>query len=290
MSRPPRGDRGVCSGKRAIARRPAVGIAIAGGRSLRGGDEAPAWLGFLHASTRPEPGDELTRAEGRSMRPSMSAKAIVIDGGGVPVSGLLRAPAQGTGTGVLLAHGAGADMRSDFMAAFADGLAERGHTTLRFNFPYKEAGKKAPDPRPRLEATVRAAADALRAQRGAGRLVIGGKSMGGRMASLVAAAGYACDGLVFLGYPLHAAGRRDLRDEHLARVSPPMLFVEGTRDPLCDLALLRPVLSRLGSRAALHVIDGGDHSLAVPKSAKRSIQSVYDEALAAIDTWLRALA
>jgi predicted alpha/beta-hydrolase family hydrolase len=69
-----------------------------------------------------------------------------------------------------------------------------------------------------------------------------------------------------------------------------MLFVEGTRDPLCDLALLRPVLSRLGSRAALHVIDGGDHSLAVPKSAKRSIQSVYDEALAAIDTWLRALA
>jgi uncharacterized protein len=217
----------------------------------------------------------------------MKAERVTIEvGAGARVSGALRAP-KGAGVFVALAHGAGGDMRAPLLVAVADGLAERGHATLLFNFLYKEQGKKAPDRAPVLEQTWRAVAAWARPR--AGRLVLGGKSMGGRYASIIAAKGEPCDALVFLGYPLHPAGRPEkLRDEHLPRVPAPMLFVQGTRDPLCRLDLLEPVLARVGPRARLFVVDGGDHSLDVLKSSGRTKADVLAGVLAEIDRFLRA--
>jgi uncharacterized protein len=211
---------------------------------------------------------------------------------GVTVSGVLHKPAaraKRSGVGVVLGHGAGTDMQAPLLVLVADGLSRRGHTVLRFNFPYKELGRKSPDPAAKLEQAYEAAIGALRKQR-PDRLVLGGKSMGGRIASLLASRGTAADGLIFLGYPLHPAGKPEkLRDQHLSAIQAPMLFLQGTRDPLCDLALLRPVLKRLGARgprSSLHVVKGGDHSLDLLKSADRTRESVLDEILTAIDGWL----
>jgi uncharacterized protein len=207
---------------------------------------------------------------------------------GVAVSGILHEPRVASGTGIVLGHGAGADMTSALVVAAADGLAERGHATLRFNFPYRELGKKVPDPPAKLQRAFRAAALALRAT-GMKKLVIGGKSLGGRVASLCAAHGLPCDGLFFLGYPLHPAKQPEkLRDAHLPAVTAPMLFVQGTRDALCDLDLLRPVLARLGARASLYIVEGGDHSLDLLKSAGRTRESVYAEVIGVMGDWIDA--
>jgi predicted alpha/beta-hydrolase family hydrolase len=216
-----------------------------------------------------------------------AASAIAIQvSDDVTVSGALHLPATPSAVAIALAPGAGTSMESPALVAVADGLAARGHTVLRFNFAYRERGSKRPDPQKTLVATYRAAADTLRA-RGAGKLVIGGKSMGGRMASLLAAEGYACDGLVFFGYPLHPAGKpEELRDAHLPKVRAPMLFVQGTRDALCDLKLLRPVLARLGERAELHEVAGADHSFEVRKMDGRTPQSVMEEVLGAAADWI----
>ena len=179
-----------------------------------------------------------------------------------------------------LAHGAGAGMRHAFMEAVAAALARRQVATLRFEFPYASAGSRRPDPRPVLIETVAAAA--AEAQRLAGGLPVfgGGKSMGGRMTSQAAAEGRlagAC-GIVFLGVPLHPAGKPGTaRADHLASVEPPMLFLQGTRDALADLALLRPICDGLGPRARLHVIDGADHGFHVPKRSGRSDADVIEE-------------
>jgi hypothetical protein len=202
------------------------------------------------------------------------------------VSGVLHEPTKRSGTTLILAHGAGNDMTAPLLLAVAEGLAARGVTVLRFNFLYKEAGKKAPDPMPKLELVYQAAIEAMRADEPK-CLFLGGKSMGGRVASMLAAKGTACDGLVFLGYPLHPAGRPEkLRDAHLPQIKAPMLFVEGTRDALCDLALLRPVLARLKKRASMHVVDGGDHSFDLLKSAGRTRESVHAEIITAIHGWI----
>jgi hypothetical protein len=207
---------------------------------------------------------------------------------GVAVSGILHEPRTRSGTGIVLGHGAGADMTSPLVVAVAEGLAERGHVALRFNFPYKELGKKVPDPPAKLGRAFRAAASALRAT-GVQKLVAGGKSLGGRVASLCAAHGLPCDGLVFLGYPLHPAKQPEkLRDAHLPDVSAPMLFVQGTRDALCDLDLLRPVVARLGPRASLYIVEGGDHSLDLLKSAGRSRENVYADVINRIGEWIEA--
>jgi uncharacterized protein len=207
------------------------------------------------------------------------------------VSAVLHAPERSSGVSVILGHGAGNDMTNPLVVAVCDGLSRRGHAALRFNFPYKERGQRAPDPRPRLEHAYRAAVAMFRELRGEDLkyLVIGGKSLGGRIASLLAASGLECDGLVFLGYPLHPAGDREkVRDGHLGEISAPMLFIQGTRDALCDLTLLRPVLDRLGPSARLHTIEGGDHSFDLLKSVGRSRESVYEEAVEAVDRWLVA--
>jgi len=157
---------------------------------------------------------------------------------------------------------------------------------VRFNFPYTERGDRAPDRAPVLEACYRAVLAQVRADLGGDRLVIGGKSMGGRMASHLAAAGEPLDGLVFLGYPLHPAGRpQQLRDAHLPRIAVPMLFLTGTRDALCPLDTLRPILARL-PQATLHVVDDGDHSFAVRKKSGRTAEMVLDELADATLAWL----
>ncbi|WP_437592297.1 alpha/beta hydrolase family protein [Sorangium sp. So ce1000] len=222
----------------------------------------------------------------------MAERAISIPiAGSNPVSGVIHAPrtrAKRSGVAVVLAHGAGNDMNAPLVVDVAERLLARGHTVLRFNFVYKELGRKAPDRPPLLEKAYEAAIARMLEDRPE-RLVIGGKSMGGRVASLLAARGVRADGLLFLGYPLHPAGKRaPLRDAHLPAIVAPLLFLQGTRDPLCDLGLLRPVLKRLGQRATLHVIEGGDHSLDLLKSAGRTRESVLEEIDVAIDGWLKA--
>jgi len=213
------------------------------------------------------------------------------------VSGLLHAPEHPEGrehTAVILAHGAGNDMNNPLLAAVSHRLADEGFTALRFNFPYKEKGKKAPDSQAVLIRTWRAAERFLREESGVrvGRLICGGKSMGGRIASQMTAEWLlACDGLVFLGYPLHPAGKKDrLRDAHLYGLHVPMLFFAGTRDPLCDLDLLRGVLSRVDVPCILETVDGGDHSFNVPKSTGLSRETVYGQIAARTVEWVESTA
>ena len=192
-----------------------------------------------------------------------------------------------------LAHGAGAGMRHPFMAAVAGRLAERDIATLRYQFPYMEAGSRRPDPPGLLVATVRAAVALASERAGDLPLFAGGKSLGGRMTSTAAAREPlpGVRGLVFLGFPLHAAGRPAAeRGAHLREVAVPMLFLQGTRDTLADLALLRPLCSSLEPRARLHVVEGGDHSFHVLKRSGRSDGQVQDEIADAIAAWTLELA
>jgi uncharacterized protein len=166
---------------------------------------------------------------------------------------------------LVLAHGAGSGMRAPFMAGFAEGIGRLGVATLRFEFPYMQAGRRAPDrPQVLLDAWGEAFTDAT--DRAGGRPVFaGGKSMGGRIASMAAAEGMAAAGLVFLGYPLHPPGRPEkIRDGHLDAVPVPMLFLQGSRDAFARPDLLAAVIARLGPRAEYVEITGGDHSFRVP--------------------------
>lgn len=193
---------------------------------------------------------------------------------------------------LVFAHGAGAGMRHAFMEAVAGRLADRGIATLRFQFPYTERGGRRPDPQPILLATVRSAVAAAAEAADGLPLFAGGKSMGGRMTSLAAAAEplAAVRGIVFFGFPLHPAGRPSAeRGEHLARVALPMLFLQGTRDALADLELLRPVCEALGSRATLQIVDDADHSFHVRKRSGRSDEDVLDELADAVRGWTAAL-
>jgi predicted alpha/beta-hydrolase family hydrolase len=192
--------------------------------------------------------------------------------------------------GIVLAHGAGNDMTHALMAAFSEGLARAGHPVLRFNFLYAEHKRKAPDREPLLVAAWAAADRFFREDAGlkAARVVAAGKSMGGRIASQMAAEGYLrAERLIFLGYPLHRAGDpSQLRATHLDRLDVPMLFIEGTRDPLCDMVALHGVLSRLKAPHDLFVIEGGDHSFHVPKSAGSSDEEVYARIVGKSIAWL----
>lgn len=211
------------------------------------------------------------------------------DGGAV--SGTLTLPADGAPVcTVVLAHGAGSTRDASLLVAVADGLAAAGCATARFNFPYRERGARVPDRAPVLEACYRAVLEALRADPAcAGTpLVIGGASMGGRMATHLAAAGEPVAGVVLLGYPLHPAGRPTVtRSAHLPRIAVPMLFVTGSRDALCPLDDLRPVLATLPA-ATLHVVEEADHSFGVRVRSGRTRAAVCAEVVAAITAWLPA--
>lgn len=204
--------------------------------------------------------------------------------------GEVSASLHGAGSTLLaLGHGAGGDRRTGLLVRLADAVGASGRRVLLYNFPYTEARRRAPDSPPVLEATAAAVAEHARAALGASAVVLGGKSMGGRIASQAVAKGLRAEGLVFLGYPLHPPSQFDrLRDRHLAAVSVPMLFVQGTRDAFARADLLAAVLAGLGGRATLHSIEGGDHSFAVPRSAGRAPAQVEAEVVSAITGWLDA--
>jgi predicted alpha/beta-hydrolase family hydrolase len=193
-----------------------------------------------------------------------------------------------TGVTILLGHGAGADQLSGFMRMVAAGLAARGLDAMTFNFLYKEKGKSVPDPKAKLESCYRAVIDAaIKHKKLKGnKLVIGGKSMGGRIASQVAAAeGERVSGLVFLGYPLHPPGRPDkMRDEHLPEVKAPMLFCQGSRDAFGTEDEIKAIIRKHRLPATLYSIESGDHSFKVPKSVKPQ-QQVHEEVMDEVARW-----
>ena len=193
---------------------------------------------------------------------------------------------------VVVAHGAGAGMEHPFMLGFTDGLNSLGIATLRFNFPYREAGRKFPDRPPAAIATwraVMAAAAERAAEHGdTGPLWAAGKSFGGRMASMAVAEGMEAAGLVYLGYPLHAPGKPEkLRDGHLYGITVPMLFLQGSRDTFATPALLEEVVARIGPSAVLQWLDGGDHSFAVA-GLKRSAAEVGASLAEPVARFIRA--
>jgi predicted alpha/beta-hydrolase family hydrolase len=192
----------------------------------------------------------------------------------------------------VMAHGAGAGMRHQFLERVSASLGARGVATFRYQFPYMDAGRNRPDAPPILEETVRAAV--MKAGEIVPELpiVAGGKSLGGRMTSSAAATAPLdrARGLVFLGFPLHPPGQPGThRADHLQSVDVPMLFLQGTRDGFARLDLITDVTSRLKSLATLHLVEGSDHSFGVPKRAGRSQDQVTDELADAIVGWARAL-
>ena len=211
---------------------------------------------------------------------------------GQRVSGLLQVPPQ-AGACYVLAHGAGAGMSHPFLAAMANGLAERGVATLRYQFPYMEQGSKRPDAPKLAHATVRAAV--LEASRLVPQLALfaGGKSFGGRMTSQAQAASPlpGVRGLAFLGFPLHPPGKpSNDRAKHLSEVQIPTLFLQGTRDEFAQLDLLQPVVEQLGARATLRLFADADHSFHVPARTGRKDSAVRTEVLDVLVDWLNVLA
>ena len=207
------------------------------------------------------------------------------------VSGFLQAPKTARACYVL-AHGAGAGMAHPFMEATAQGLAERGIATLRYQFPYMERGSKRPDTPKLAQAAVRAAVGEASRRMPELALIAGGKSFGGRMTSQAQAASPlpGVRGLVFLGFPLHAAGKpSDERGKHLFEVKIPMLFLQGMRDDLADLTLLQPLVAGLGPRATLKLFRDADHSFHVPARTGRKDAEVRDELSDAFADWVKAI-
>ncbi|MHC1728934.1 MAG: alpha/beta fold hydrolase [Syntrophobacteraceae bacterium] len=207
------------------------------------------------------------------------------------VSGILSIPDSGEiDTAIIIAHGAGNDMNNPMLKYFAEGLADSGYLCLRFNFLYKEKGKKSPDNPSLLYSAWNGAYRALveHPRYRPRHILAAGKSMGGRIASQMAAEKeLPVERLIFLGYPLHAPGRTDrLRDSHLYEITVPMLFFAGTRDSLCDLQLLRQVLAGLAAPRELEVIAGGDHSFQAPKSYAIDSTKIYEQLLRKTVEWL----
>lgn len=199
---------------------------------------------------------------------------------------------KGAWAAYVFAHGAGAGMTHVFMETLATRLSDRGVATLRYQFPYFEGGRRRPDPPKTLHATVRSAVACVRSLADGLPLFAGGKSMGGRMTSQAAALEPLQDvqGLVFVGFPLHPAGAPGTkRAEHLADVTAPMLFLQGTRDKLATPELIQPVCAELGTLATHHAVDGADHGFHVLKRSGRTDDEVLDEIADTTVTWIRAV-
>jgi predicted alpha/beta-hydrolase family hydrolase len=210
---------------------------------------------------------------------------------GSSVSALLDRPA-GAWAGYVFAHGAGAGMQHAFMVQVAAGLAQRGIAVLRFQFPFMEQGSRRPDTPAVAQAAVRAAVHAAASSLPGLPLFAGGKSFGGRMSSQAQASDAlpGVRGLVFVGFPLHPAGKPSAsRADHLAGVQVPMLFLQGTRDALADLPLVREVAAGLGDRTTLQVVDGADHAFHVLVRSGRSDADVREQLCDAIAAWMRPL-
>jgi predicted alpha/beta-hydrolase family hydrolase len=197
-------------------------------------------------------------------------------------------PSADAKAALVLAHGAGSGQQSPFMVRFARGMVERGITAATFDFPYITARKHVPDPAPVLERSWREAIERARVELGTLPLVIGGKSMGGRIASQVAAQGLErIAGLVFLGYPLHPPGKpAQRRDAHLPAIREPMLFVQGTRDAFGTAAEIAGLLPTL-QRSTLHEVAGGDHSFKITKQPGLTQDQVIERIMDAVAGWIQ---
>jgi len=182
------------------------------------------------------------------------------------------------------AHGAGGHKDDRGMTRAAQALEAAGFSVVRFNFPYREKGSGRPDPMPVLKASIAEVVARVREERAPRRLVIGGRSMGGRAASMLAADGFACDGLLLLAYPLHPAGQPEkLRDAHLPRIEVPVLCINGTRDALCERGLMDRTLKSRSWR--MHWLEGADHSFHVLKSSGRTDDDVMAEVGSTARDW-----
>lgn len=231
-------------------------------------------------------------------RPRSESLEIPLLGGPVPALGaLLDRPRGAPAAAVLLAHGAGASMDSDFLSELAQGLAARGLAVLRFEYPYmrrarEDGRRRPPDRAPVLMDAHRAALAFLRGRAGEVPLILAGKSMGGRVASHLAAQGERCAGCAILGYPLHPAGRPERAAErcaHFGELAVPTLFVQGTRDPLAPLSDLRARLASLAGPCRLHVVEGADHDFALPRGAQAPPGGVREALAHLLADWIAEL-
>src|SRR6476646_9830662 len=176
------------------------------------------------------------------------------------------------------AHGAGGNMADRAMVTVTRALGSRGLSIVRFNFLYKEKRSSRPDPMPKLKDTTAAVVARARAELSPKSLIIGGRSMGGRAASMLAADGFECDGLLLLAYPLHPPGKQDqLRDAHLPAIKVPVICFNGTRDPFCNPSLMEQVLKRVKTDWEMNWVEGADHSFHVLKSSGRADAEVLDQ-------------
>jgi predicted alpha/beta-hydrolase family hydrolase len=201
-------------------------------------------------------------------------------------------PAETGERGVVFvcAHGAGGNVHDRTTAQTAKMLRSRGIGVVRFNFLYKEKKSGRPDPMPRLKECFAAVAARTRAEIAPKTLIIGGRSMGGRAASMLAADAFACDGLLLLAYPLHPPGQPDkLRDAHLPAIRVPLLAISGTRDPFCTRDLMEKALKTMTTSWEMHWVEGADHSFHVPKSSGRTDAQALEEIGAAAQTWVARL-
>ena len=197
----------------------------------------------------------------------------------------------GGSTVFVCAHGAGGHMSDRGMLSVSQVMRAQGMDVVRFNFLYKERHSGRPDPMPLLRKTIEAVVARAREELRPGALIIGGRSMGGRAASMLAADGFDCDGLLLLAYPLHPAGKPEqLRDAHLPKIGTPVLCLNGTRDALCRRDLMEAVLERVGSNWTMHWLDGADHSFHVLKSSGRTDAEVLAEIGDASRVWMERLA
>ncbi|MCB0721428.1 MAG: dienelactone hydrolase family protein [Ignavibacteriae bacterium] len=204
------------------------------------------------------------------------------------VSALLYTPAKPSAI-LVFAHGAGAGIKNRFMETVSNTLGDLGIATLRFNFPYMEAGKKVPDRKPVATAAVAAAVEKAHELYPKLPVFAGGKSFGGRMTSTAASEDMLSNikGIVFFGFPLHAPGRPSSdRAEHLFSVKVPMLFLQGTRDALASFDLIKPLCKKLGKKATLYTIDGADHSFHVPKTSDLTDSEVIKLICNEVKTWI----
>lgn len=190
----------------------------------------------------------------------------------------------------ICAHGAGGNLGDRAMTKMADALVGRGISVVRYNFLYRERGSGRPDPMPRLERCVEAVAEHARREVNPPKLVIGGRSMGGRASSMVASRGFECDGLLLLAYPLHPPGKPEkLRDGHLPGIGTPVLCINGTRDTFCRPDLMEAVLKRVGDNWTMHWVEGADHSFHVLKSSGTNDAAVLEGIADLATGWLDGL-
>lgn len=194
---------------------------------------------------------------------------------------------------VIIAHGAGNDMFNPLITHMAHGLDRAGHLSIRFNFPYKDKGRRNPDSDDVLMATWMSVFQFFKNHPGyqPRKVVVAGKSLGGRVATQAVATGLLdAQGIILLGYPLHPPGKKDiLRDAHLHRIAVPMLFFEGSRDPFCDIAILRDLLGRIKAPSTLDVIEGADHSFKMPANSNIPEDQVYARILGKTLSWLERI-